>query len=58
LLDSLAMVMFLAKRGLHASIVIGVTSAPFSAHCWVQTGDLVLNDTVGNARAFTPIRVI
>ncbi|MEW9625813.1 lasso peptide biosynthesis B2 protein [Rhodanobacter geophilus] len=58
LLDSLAMVRFLARRKLHASIVFGVTSDPFSAHCWVQAGDLVLNDTVGHAKAHTPIRVI
>ncbi|WP_158755063.1 lasso peptide biosynthesis B2 protein [Dyella sp. S184] len=58
LLDSLAMVKFLARRRLHASIVFGVTSDPFSAHCWVQAGDLVLNDTVGHANAHTPIRVI
>jgi hypothetical protein len=58
LLDSLAMVRFLARRKLHASLVFGVTSDPFSAHCWVQAGDLVLNDTVGHAKAHTPIRVI
>lgn len=58
LLDSLAMIGFLARRKLRASIVFGVTSEPFSAHCWVQAGDLVLNDTVGHASAHTPIRVI
>lgn len=58
LLDSVAMIKFLASRGLHASIVFGVTSDPFSAHCWVQVRDLVLNDTVGHANGYTPIRVI
>ncbi|WP_187775785.1 lasso peptide biosynthesis B2 protein [Luteimonas suaedae] len=58
LLDSLAMVKFLARRKLHANIVFGVTSHPFSAHCWVQVEDLVLNDTVGHARAHTPILVV
>lgn len=58
LLDALSMVRFLARRRLHASIVFGVTSTPFAAHCWVQAGDLILNDTVGNATAHTPIRVI
>jgi len=57
-LDSLAMVHFLARRGLAANIVFGVTSDPFSAHCWVQTGDLVLSDSVGNANAYTPIRIV
>jgi hypothetical protein len=57
LLDSLALTRWLAARGASANIVFGVTDAPFSAHCWVQAGDLVLNDTVGNAMAYMPIRV-
>lgn len=58
LLDSIALVKFLARRGLYASIVFGVACDPFSAHCWVQAGTFVLNDTVGNAKAFTPIRMV
>lgn len=58
LLDSLALVNFLARRGLHANIVFGVTGDPFSAHCWVQVGKLVLNDTVGSVNSFTPIRIV
>lgn len=57
LLDSLAMVKFLARRSLRANIVFGVTRDPFSAHCWVQAKDLVLNDTVGATKAYVPIRV-
>ncbi|MCD9008115.1 lasso peptide biosynthesis B2 protein [Luteimonas sp. XNQY3] len=56
LLDSISMVRFLAKRGLRANIVFGITYDPFSAHCWVQAGDLALNDTVGNTAVYTPIR--
>lgn len=58
LLDSLALTSWLAARGVSANIVFGVADAPFSAHCWVQAGDLVLNDTVGNAMAYMPIRVV
>lgn len=58
LLDSLSMLKFLANRGLHANLVFAVTSDPFSAHCWVQSGDTVLNDTVGSAHAHTPIWVL
>ncbi|HET7331362.1 lasso peptide biosynthesis B2 protein [Dyella sp.] len=58
LIDSLSMVRFLAKRGLHAQLVIGVACDPFSAHAWVQRGPLVLNETVGTAEAHVPIRVI
>lgn len=58
LLDSLAMVRFLAGRSLSADIVFGVTHHPFAAHCWVQAGEWVLNDTVGNVAAHTPIRQV
>jgi hypothetical protein len=58
LLDAIAMARFLRRRNLHAHIVFGVALDPFSAHCWVQAGDLVLNDTVGNVCAHTPIRVV
>ncbi len=58
LLDSISLIRFLAKRGLAANLVFAVTGAPFSAHCWVQVGTLVLNDTVGNTHAHTPIRVV
>lgn len=56
--DSLALTRFLARRGLHSRIVIGVAGEPFSAHCWVQVGDLALNETVGYASAHTVIRVL
>ncbi|MGV8932166.1 MAG: lasso peptide biosynthesis B2 protein [Luteimonas sp.] len=58
LLDSISLVRFLAKRGVHAHLVFGVTGEPFAAHCWVQHGNVVLNDTVGHVAAHTPIRVI
>lgn len=56
--DSLLLVRFLARRGIDSRIVFGVTREPFAAHCWVQAGELVLNDTVGNALAHTPIKVL
>jgi hypothetical protein len=58
LIDSLSMVRFLAKRGLHAHLVMGVACDPFSAHAWVQHGSLVLNETLGMAQAHVPIRMI
>jgi hypothetical protein len=58
LIDSLSMVRYLAQRGLRSNLVLGVACDPFSAHAWVQSGSLVLNDTVGNALAHVPIRVI
>ncbi len=58
LLDSLSLLRFLAHRHMSAKLVLGVADDPFSAHCWVQAGGWVLNDTIGNAIAYTPIREI
>lgn len=58
LLDSLALLIHLGHCRLPAQLVFGISIDPFCAHCWVQAGDLVLNDTVGNVRAYTPIRVL
>ncbi|MBB3344601.1 lasso peptide biosynthesis B2 protein [Luteimonas sp. RC10] len=58
LVDSIALIRFLARRRLPADLVFAVTGTPFSAHCWVQVGDLVLNETLGNTQAHTPIRVV
>lgn len=58
LLDSLSIAAFLTRRHFHTNILFGVTSDPFSAHCWAQSGDIVLNDTIGHTRAFTVVRVI
>jgi hypothetical protein len=43
---------------LAAVFVIGVRLDPFSAHCWVQCEDLVLNDSVERVKHFTPILAI
>lgn len=58
LLDSLTLTRFLARRGQDSKIVFGVAHEPFSAHCWVQIGDMVLNDSIGNVMTHTPIKVI
>ncbi|MFK2878654.1 lasso peptide biosynthesis B2 protein [Rhodanobacter hydrolyticus] len=58
LLDSVAMTKFLLRRRIHAHVVFGIALDPFSAHCWVQVDDIVLNDTVGNAITHTPIRIV
>jgi hypothetical protein len=48
----------LARRGESVSLVIGVHVRPFSAHAWVQFGDLLLNETCDGVRAYTPILVL
>jgi hypothetical protein len=55
---SLALATCLLKAGHDASLAIGVQIRPFLAHCWVQQGDVVLNDTPEDVAAYTPILVI
>lgn len=55
---SLALADHLAAQHIPASLVFGVTLAPFSAHCWVQYGTIVLNDHVDYVAQRTPILVL
>ena len=55
LFDSLALIHFLARFHLYPDWVFGVNADPFEAHCWVQAGSVVLNDTLGRVSSFTPI---
>ena len=55
LFDSLALLGFLARHGVYADWVFGVQARPFAAHCWVQQGEVVFNDTVEHVSGFTPI---
>ena len=58
LFDSLALIHFLARFQVYPDWVFGVNADPFEAHCWVQAGSVVLNDTVARVSAFTPIMYI
>jgi hypothetical protein len=49
---------FLRQAGLTADWVFGVRTWPFGAHCWLQAGPTVLNDTVDRVTAFDPIMVV
>lgn len=53
--DTLAFLRFAARRGHVPRLVFGVEAWPFAAHCWAQTGELVLNDVLDHARSFSPI---
>jgi len=55
LFDSLALIHFLARFGLFPQWVYGVKLEPWGAHCWVQAGDLVVNDIIDNVNGYTPI---
>lgn len=58
LLDSLALMRFLALDGFMPRWVVGVRLAPFAAHSWVQCGPVVLNDQHEFVRQFRPILVV
>lgn len=55
LMRSLQQKLFLATQGLTVNWVFGVRTWPFEAHCWLQSGDVVLDDTVEHAGGFTPL---
>lgn len=55
LYDSLSLALFLSYYDQYPSCVIGVKSAPFGAHAWVQEGNAILNDEPEYVRRFTPI---
>ena len=52
---SLPLLDFLTRRACPAQMVFGVRTHPFEAHCWVQAGNIVLNDTLSRVRWYTPI---
>jgi hypothetical protein len=58
LYDCLVLLEFLSHSGLFPTLVIGVTTFPFNAHCWLQHGAVVLTDYVERTRKYTPILVI
>jgi hypothetical protein len=57
LFSSLAIHEFLALHGLRTQFVIGVAASPFKAHCWLQSGDTVVNDSPDHVWQYTPIMV-
>lgn len=46
---------FLRARGLDAIWVFGVRTWPFSAHCWLQVGETVLDEDLERLTAYQPI---
>ena len=58
LFDALALSEFLAGYRIYPNWVFAVQARPFAAHCWLQLGDVVLNDTVDHVKRYTPIMVV
>jgi Transglutaminase-like superfamily len=55
LFDSLALLQFLSRYDFFPTWIFGVRADPFKAHCWIQEGDLLLNDSVARVRTYYPI---
>ncbi len=53
--DSLALMRCLWRRGIAADLLFGVRLQPFSAHCWVQKGDLLLSDPLDIVADYSPV---
>jgi hypothetical protein len=58
LFDSLVLATFLTRRRVPCTFMLGVSTKPFAAHAWVQSADLVLNDTAEHVQMFTPILAV
>jgi Transglutaminase-like superfamily len=58
LLDSLTLLHYLSAEGIHPDWVFGVKTEPFDAHCWVQQGEVLLNDVPDRVRQYSPILVV
>lgn len=58
LAQSIALSSNLAATGDLSRVVLGVSLHPFSAHCWVQKGATVLNESIEEVRRHTPILVV
>ena len=58
LFDSLALTLFLIRRDIHVRWIFGVREDPFAAHCWVQYGDVVLNEHLDRSRLYTPVMAV
>lgn len=49
---------YLRLCGHDAAWVVGVRTWPFDAHCWLQSGEVVLDDTAEHVRPYRPILVM
>jgi Transglutaminase-like superfamily len=58
LFETFALSEFLARHGVFPRWVFGVQARPFAAHCWLQHGGIVINDTVDHVGRYAPIMVV
>lgn len=55
LYDTLTFYYFCRFYGSSPTIVFGIAGDPFDAHCWAQSGNVILNDVPQNILNFSPI---
>jgi hypothetical protein len=55
---SFALLRFLQRSGHDARWVFGVRTWPFGAHCWLQVGDVVLDDLPERLVQYRPIHAL
>jgi hypothetical protein len=55
LFESVALMDFMLARGLSPSLVLGVRTGPFAAHCWLELDGMLVADTSDHCASFTPI---
>ncbi|MBA4090937.1 MAG: hypothetical protein C0494_10125 [Sphingobium sp.] len=55
---AIGLMMAMLRRQVPATLVIGVRTAPFSAHCWVEVESLLVNGDLDTVRPFTPILIV
>jgi hypothetical protein len=58
LLDSLALLQWLGPARSATSLIFAVKLDPFAAHCWVQSGAILLNDRLDDIARFEPVRIV
>jgi hypothetical protein len=58
LFEAFALSEFLVREGVFPRWVFGVQARPFAAHCWLQHGGIVLNDTADHVGRYTPIMIV
>ena len=58
LFDSLVLGEFLARYGIFPRWMFGVQANPFAAHCWLQVGDIALNDREEQSQGLSIILAI
>jgi len=58
LFESLSLLHFLSAYNCFPSLVFGVVSDPFQAHCWLQYHSTIINDSMARVRNFTPVMLV